>query len=303
MLNNLRSFTDESRVSEGVMLDKYTSFRVGGPASIMVTVETVSELKNVISYLNKCSLPYFVLGNGSNLLVSDRGYDGVVIKLAGDFTSVDTFGSVIMAGAGASLSNVCKSALDNSLTGMEFAYGIPGTVGGAIVMNAGAYDGDMALVVDGVEAVTREGEAIFVAPHSLSFGYRTSAVKKAGITITKVTFRLQKGDKEEIGAKMQELLGRRKEKQPLEYPSAGSTFKRPKNNFAGKLIQDAGLSGERIGGACVSPKHCGFIVNDANATAQDIVDLMDLVQKRVYDRFNVRLEPEVIKIGNFTRTE
>lgn len=299
MLQNLRKLTDESRVSEGEMLDKYTTFRVGGPAKIMVTVNNATELKAIISYLNKCALDYFILGNGSNLLVSDEGYDGVVVKLDGDFTRVECFGSVIMAGAGASLGSVCKCALDNSLTGMEFAYGIPGTVGGAIVMNAGAYDGDISMVVDGVNAVTKEGEEIFVAPHSLKFGYRTSAVKKAGIIVSTVTFKLKKGDKEEINAKMQDLLQRRKDKQPLEFPNAGSTFKRPKDNFAGKLIEEAGLKGERIGGACVSTKHCGFIVNDAGATAKDISDLMDLVKQKVYDKTNIKLEPEVIKIGKF----
>ncbi|MCR4962109.1 MAG: UDP-N-acetylmuramate dehydrogenase [Lachnospiraceae bacterium] len=299
MLNNLRNYTDASRVEENVMMSGHTTFRVGGPAKVMVTVNSVSELKNVVTYLRKCALPYFILGNGSNLLVSDKGYDGVVLRLSGDFLKVDTFGAVIMAGAGASLGSVCKAALDNSLTGMEFAYGIPGTVGGAIVMNAGAYDGDMSMVVDGVEAVTTEGEAIFVAPHSLAFGYRTSAVRKAELIVTKVTFKLAKGDKDAIDAKMQELMGRRKDKQPLEYPSAGSTFKRPKDNFAGKLIEEAGLKGQRVGGACVSTKHCGFIINDDNATAQDISDLMDLVRQKVYDTSNVKLEPEVIKIGKF----
>lgn len=265
----------------------------------MVTVNTVTELKNVISYLYKCEQPYFVIGNGSNLLVSDEGYQGIVIKLAGDFNEVDVFGSVVMAGAGAPLINVCKAAAEGSLTGMEFAYGIPGSVGGAIVMNAGAYDGEMALVVDGVEAVTKEGEAIFVEPHSLAFGYRTSAVKKAGLIVTKVTFKLAKGDRQAIEEKMRDLLGRRKDKQPLEYPSAGSTFKRPKDHFAGKLIQDAGLAGERVGGASVSTKHCGFVINDSNATAKDISDLMSLIQKKVYDQFNVKLEPEVIRIGKF----
>lgn len=299
MLQNLSRFVDRERICENVELKDYTTFKVGGPAALMITVNTVTELKNLITYLSKCKTPYMILGNGSNLLVSDNGYEGAVIKLAGDFTRVDSFGSIVMAGAGALLTTVCRAALDNSLTGMEFAYGIPGTVGGAIVMNAGAYDGEMSMVVDGVEAVTAEGEVIFVSPHSLKFGYRKSAVRKAGLIITKVTFKLQPGNKADIEAKMKDLLGRRREKQPLDVPSAGSTFKRPEGFFAGKLIEDAGLKGERIGGASVSTKHCGFIVNDMSGTARDISDLIELVQKRVYDTQGVKLETEVIKVGKF----
>lgn len=299
MLQNLSRYVDRDRIRENVELKGFTTFRVGGPASLMITVNTVTELKNIISYLYKCKMNYMILGNGSNLLVSDEGYEGAVIKLAGDFTRVDTFGSIVMAGAGAPLSSVCKAALENSLTGLEFAFGIPGTVGGAIVMNAGAYDGEMAMVVDGVEAVTAEGEAIFVAPHSLKFGYRTSAVKKAGLIITKVTFKLVPGDKQEIALKMKDLLGRRMEKQPLDVPSAGSTFKRPEGHFAGKLIEDAGLKGERVGGASVSTKHAGFVVNDKAGTARDISDLIELIQKKVYDTQGVKLETEVIRVGKF----
>ena len=299
MISNLAGFVDRERISEKVLLKDYTTFKVGGPAKIMIKVDTVKELCDVIAYLNKCQATYMIIGNGSNLLVSDEGYDGIVIKLEGDFTKVETKENVISAGSGTLLVNVCKEALNNSLTGLEFAYGIPGTVGGAIVMNAGAFEGEMSMVVTGVEAVTKEGELIYVAPHSLRFGYRRSEVRKTGLIVTKVDFTLTKGDREAIENKMNELKNRRVEKQPLEYPSAGSTFKRPEGYFAGKLISEAGLSGERIGGACVSPKHNGFIINDAGATAKDVNDLIELVKKRVYDTSNVKLEPEVIKVGRF----
>ncbi len=299
MIKNLSRYVAPERISENVELKDYTTFKVGGPADIMVTVETVSELTGLIAYLNKCMANYMVIGNGSNLLVSDEGYKGIVIRLSGEFQEISADSDKIVAGAGASLANVCKAAMNESLSGLEFAYGIPGTVGGAIVMNAGAFDGEMSQVVTGVEAVTREGEAIYISPHSLRFGYRKSEVRKAGLIITKVTFGLSKGEKSVIATTMKELVEKRMEKQPLDVPSAGSTFKRPEGNFAGKLISEAGLSGERIGGACVSTKHCGFIVNDDNATAKDISDLIELVKKRVYDNSNVKLETEVIKVGNF----
>ena len=299
MISNLAKYVDRERISENVLLKDYTTFKVGGPAKIMIKVNTVKELCDIIAYLNKCQASYMIIGNGSNLLVSDEGYDGIVVKLEGDFMKVEAKENVISAGAGALLVNVCKEALNNSLTGLEFAYGIPGTVGGAIVMNAGAFDGEMSMVVTGVEAVTKEGEPIYVSPHSLRFGYRRSEVRKTGLTVTKVEFTLKKGDRDEIENRMNELKNRRVEKQPLEYPSAGSTFKRPEGYFAGKLISEAGLSGERIGGACVSPKHNGFIINDAGATAKDVNDLIELVKKRVYDNSNVKLEPEVIKVGKF----
>lgn len=299
MIKNLADFVGEDNVKEQVSLSEYTTFRVGGAAEIMVTVNTMEEMAKVIGFLNKCSANYFVLGNGSNLLISDEGYKGIVIKLSGKLTDMVVVGNKITAGAGALLSNVCKTAADNSLTGMEFAYGIPGTVGGAIVMNAGAYGGDMSMVVDGVEAVTKEGEIIYVSPHSLRFDYRKSDVAKAGIVVAMVSFKLTPGNEEEIRAAMKDIMARRVEKQPLEFPSAGSTFKRPKGHFAGQLIEEAGLKGFRIGGACVSPKHAGFIVNDANATAKDISDLIDAVKKKVYDNSGVKLETEVIKIGRF----
>ncbi|MCQ2519245.1 MAG: UDP-N-acetylmuramate dehydrogenase [Lachnospiraceae bacterium] len=299
MIKNLAGFVGEDNVKAQVSLNEYTTFRVGGAAEIMVIVNTMEEMAKVIGFLNKCNANYFVLGNGSNLLVSDEGYKGIVIKPSGKLTDMVVVGNKITAGAGALLSNVCKTAADYSLTGMEFAYGIPGTVGGAIVMNAGAYGGDMSMVVDGVEAVTKEGEIIYVSPHSLRFDYRKSDVAKAGIVVAMVSFKLSPGNEEEIRATMKDIMARRVEKQPLEFPSAGSTFKRPKGHFAGQLIEEAGLKGFRIGGACVSPKHAGFIVNDANATAKDISDLIDAVKKKVYDNSGVKLETEVIKIGRF----
>lgn len=299
MIKNLSNFVGSENVSIKVPLKEHTTFKVGGDADILVTVSSVAQLSKVMGYLNKCQANHFVLGNGSNILVSDEGFRGIVVKLAGELSEISVEGNKITAGAGALLSNVCKIAADHSLTGIEFAYGIPGTVGGAIVMNAGAYGGEMAMVVDGVEAVTKEGEAIYVSPHSLRFDYRKSDVKKACLTISKVVFKLEEGNEEEIREKMKDLMQRRIDKQPLEFPSAGSTFKRPKGYFAGQLIEEAGLSGERVGGACVSPKHCGFIVNDKDATASDISKLIDIVKSRVYEHSNVKLETEVIRIGKF----
>lgn len=299
LFDKIKSIAGEENVATDIKMSELTSFKVGGPAAAVVYPEGVEELKNLIKFFHEESVEYMVIGNGSNLLVSDKGYDGVLIKLPASLSTVNCEGDVITADAGAMLSTVCKCALSNSLTGLEFAYGIPGTVGGAMVMNAGAYGGEMKDVVETVYAISSEGEEIVLSNSEMRFGYRTSAVSGDGFTVYRVEYRLSRDKADEIKARMDDYTGRRISKQPLEYPSAGSTFKRPEGNFAGKLIMEAGLSGERVGGACVSPKHCGFIVNDKKATARDINELIKKVIEAVKASSGVELESEVIRVGDF----
>lgn len=299
ILNRVRTLVGDSNVSTDSLLKDYTTFKVGGLMKALVKVVDVESLRKLIVLLKSENVDYLIIGNGSNLLASDQGFDGVVIKLEGEFNEVSAKETIITAGSGVILGSVCKAALDNSLTGLEFAYGIPGTIGGAMVMNAGAYDGEMKDVVKTVEAITSDGELITLSNADMKFEYRNSIVKKEGLIVTRVVMELKSGNKDDIKTKMDDLMGRRVSKQPLEFPSAGSTFKRPKDNFAGKLIMESGLSGFRVGGACVSPKHCGFVVNDQGASAKDIDDLMNEVIKKVKEDTGIVLEPEVIKIGRF----
>lgn len=295
----LEGFVPAERIFINEPMKKHTTFQVGGNADCLIAIEKEEELKSLIHYLNQIEIPYLILGNGSNLLVSDDGFRGIVLKTKGSFSNITVEGEVIIAQSGALLSQVAKVAYDQGLTGFEFAAGIPGTVGGGVVMNAGAYGGEMAQVVQEVEVVDKSGEILVMDNLSMEFGYRTSAIKNHPFIVKQVTFKLQKGDKEQIKARMDELAAARREKQPLEYPSAGSTFKRPEGYFAGKLIMDAGFRGFTMGGAQVSEKHCGFVINKNNATAKDISDLMKEVAVGVYEKFGVQLEPEVIKVGNF----
>ena len=278
---------------------KHTTFRVGGPADMLVLIESIEQLRQIVAYLRKIGEPYTVIGNGSNLLVGDKGYAGVVLKIASGMSRIQVDGETIRVQAGALLSKVAAEAAKQSLTGMEFASGIPGSVGGAIVMNAGAYDGEMSQIVERVTVVSEDGEAMVLDKDTMEFGYRTSIIKNRPYVVTEVELKLTKGNVLSIRAKMDELNAKRREKQPLEYASAGSTFKRPEGHFAGKLIMDAGLRGYRIGGAQVSEKHCGFIINIGNATAADINELIFEVQERVKEMFHVELEPEVIRVGEF----
>ncbi len=284
--------TEKIRCNEP--LSAYTSFQVGGPASIFLEVEDISVLQQVIALLKASDEKYLVLGKGSNLLIDDEGYDGVVIRFGEAMSRVSCDGECIRAGAGASLARVAAVALQQKLTGFEFAAGIPGTVGGAMVMNAGAYEGEMKQVVETVFLIDEEGKEIKLSCEEMEFGYRTSILKHMPYIVTEVVFHLTAGEKKQIEEKMHDLARRRMEKQPLEYPSAGSTFKRPEGHFAGKLIGDAGLSGYSIGGAQVSEKHNGFIINKGNATASDIKELIAYVQKKVEQHSGVWLEPEVI---------
>lgn len=280
-------------------MSKHTTFRVGGNADFFVEIGSPVELANMIKYLKQTERDYLVMGNGSNLLVGDKGYEGVILHLGSRFNRIETDGETVTAQAGALLSSVAKAAAQNGLTGLEFASGIPGTVGGAVVMNAGAYDGEMKQVVTGVTVMTEDGELLELDNDTMEFGYRTSIIKSRPLIVLEAQLTLAKGDAAAIREKMEDFACRRKSKQPLEYPSAGSTFKRPEGYFAGKLIMDAGLRGYRIGGAQVSEKHCGFIINVGNATAADISELMDEVVERVKEQFSVTLEPEVIRIGTF----
>ena len=300
IIERISQFVPKENILEKELMSRHTTFKVGGPCFILVKIDEVSQLKALLPYLVEEKIPYFFLGNGSNLLVSDKGYEGVVItfskKLAEDVT-VD--GDKIVAGGGVLLSKVAKCALDESLTGFEFAAGIPGTVGGAMVMNAGAYDGEMKQIVENVEVIDKAGNLRVLSCEEMEFGYRTSILKREPFIVTKTTFKLNKGDKNVIKEKMDDLAARRRDKQPLEFPSAGSTFKRPEGHFAGKLIMDAGLRGYQVGGARVSDKHCGFVVNVDNATATDVHNLMEDVIKKVQEEFQVTLEPEVIRLGEF----
>lgn len=274
----------------------HTTFKIGGEADIFIIPASPAALISAIKKCTELEIPYFILGNGSNLLVSDGGIEGAVISLAG-INGISAKGEKITCGAGAMLSSVCLKALSLSLTGLEFAYGIPGTAGGALYMNAGAYGGQMADVIESAECLTASGDIKTLKKEDMQLGYRSSIFKKGGLIIISLTLALKKGDKAEIKAEMDELLNRRKQKQPLEYPSAGSTFKRPKGYFAGALIEKNGLKGLTVGGAQVSEKHAGFVINRGGATAADVKALIGKIQKKVFENDGVMLEPEVIFTG------
>lgn len=286
--------------SENIKLDelmkKHTTFKVGGPADILVYPSTYEMVKKVIAACKANNVEYFLMGNGSNLIVKDGGFRGVVIKVD-RLNEIKVSDSFVTAQCGAVLSSVAKAALENSLTGLEFASGIPGYIGGAVAMNAGAYGGEMSHVLEKVLVINNENNIIELTIDELELGYRTSAILKYGYIVLETTMRLTQGDKDEIKTRMNELAVQRRTKQPLEYPSAGSTFKRPVGYFAGKLIQDAGLRGASVGGAQVSEKHSGFVINTGDATASDILNLIKHVQDEVYKQFGVELHTEVRIIG------
>ena len=280
-------------------MSQHTTFRIGGTADVFVMPENYEQIREVLRLCKEEKLPFFVLGNGSNLLVSDSGYRGVIIQMDRNMEEICLDGEEIHACAGALLSSVAVAARNASLTGFEFAGGIPGTIGGAAVMNAGAYGGELKDVLKEVTVMTREGEILTIPADKLEMGYRTSIIKTAGYLVLEAVISLKKGDEEKIRAVMKELSERRTEKQPLDYPSAGSTFKRPEGYFAGKLIMDSGLRGYRAGGAQVSEKHCGFVINAGGATAEDVRSLMDHVIRVVREKYGVTLEPEVKFLGDF----
>ena len=277
----------------------HTTFRIGGPAEVFLMPESYEQIRSALALCREEGLPYFVLGNGSNLLVSDSGYRGVIIQMDRNMGDIELKGTEIRACAGALLSSVAAAARKASLTGFEFAGGIPGTLGGAVVMNAGAYGGEMKDVLREVTVMTKEGDIRVIPSDRLELGYRTSIIKKAGYLVLEAVISLEKGDPQAIQEKTKELASKRTEKQPLDYPSAGSTFKRPEGYFAGKLIMDSGLRGFRVGGAQVSEKHCGFVINTGGATAKDVKELMDHVIRTVKEKYNITLEPEVKFLGEF----
>ena len=289
--------TDRVLLEEPMKL--HTTFRIGGPAEIFVMPEGLEEVQRILEICRTEDLPYFILGNGSNLLVSDRGYRGVVIQLDRNFGEVKVEGTEIHASAGALLSTIAVVARRASLTGFEFAGGIPGTLGGAVVMNAGAYGGEMKDVLRKVMVMDQNGKVFEIPAEELQMGYRTSIIKTAGYIVLGAVLSLKEGNLEEIKMLTRKLSEQRTSKQPLEYPSAGSTFKRPEGYFAGKLIMDSGLRGYRVGGAQVSEKHCGFVINTGDATAEDVCGLMKHVTETVYAKFGVTLEPEVKFLGEF----
>lgn len=280
-------------------MKNHTTFRIGGPAACFVRPQDAGQVERILHICKENEVPWFILGNGSNLLVSDRGFDGVIIQIYRNMSRIQVSGHHMTVQAGALLSAVAKQALREGLSGLEFASGIPGTVGGAVVMNAGAYGGEMKDVVESVTVLDEEGAVRKLAREELQMGYRTSLVKKKGYTVLEAVLKLNDGDPAAISARMEELKEQRVSKQPLEYPSAGSTFKRPEGYFAGKLIMDSGLRGFRVGGAQISEKHCGFVINTGDATAEDVVRLIRQVQDIVYEKFHVKLEPEVRFLGIF----
>lgn len=296
--NELKSVTAEGNIRTREDMGKHTTFRTGGCADVFVTPQSIPEAADIVRLLLARKAKYTVIGNGSNLLVSDKGYRGCIVCMGSAVGSITVSGNVITAGAGALLSKVANAAYENGLTGLEYASGIPGTLGGAVVMNAGAYGGEMKDVITSVTMLdAANGKTVIFTGEDMKFGYRTSVVKNHPLIVLEAQITLDAGRKEEIKEKMDELARRRKEKQPLEFPSAGSTFKRPEGYFAGKLIEDAGLKGFSVGGAAVSEKHCGFIVNKGGATASDIIELIKKVRLTVNEKFGVMLEPEVVILG------
>ena len=295
----LYNVVDAAKIQKDEPMKKHTTFRIGGPADYFIMPSNEKELAETIRVCREFSIPIYIVGNGSNLLVGDKGFRGAIIQLYKSMGTFQVEGNQITAQAGCSLAQIANAALDAALTGFEFAAGIPGTLGGAVVMNAGAYGGEMKDVLKEVTVLTPEGGVLTLQADELHMGYRTSVIKEAGYIVLEAVISLEKGDQEEIRSRMQELAGMRTSKQPLSYPSAGSTFKRPEGYFAGKLIMDSGLRGYQVGGAQVSEKHCGFVINTGNATAKDVTTLMSDVQRIVMEKFGVKLEPEVKFLGEF----
>ena len=291
-IEKLYAFAPRARVLENEPLARHTTFRVGGPADVLFLPESAEELRRAMELAREAGEDCLVIGNGSNLLVRDGGVRGLVIKLAGPMSGISVEGNSIRAQAGASLSQVSRAALQASLTGLEFASGIPGSLGGALAMNAGAYGGELSQVVREATALL-DGEVRTLSREELAMGYRTSRLLREGGIVLSAVLDLKEGDASEIAETMDELNRRRREKQPLSFPSAGSTFKRPEGYFAGALIEQAGLKGYAIGGAQVSEKHAGFLINRGGATASDLLRLIEYVQERVYAQSGVRLETEV----------
>ncbi len=296
-LQKIKERIPQDRIILQAPMSEHTTLRIGGPADILVTAQSAQEIAFLVTCANEHHIPMLMLGNGSNLLVKDGGIRGLVVKYGEEMSSIFVEGTVLTAKAGASLAAAAKEAARHGLTGLCYACGIPGTVGGGVYMNAGAYGGELKEAITEVEAITEDGQIHTFTGEEMHFGYRHSRAQEEPIIITSVTFQLTPGDKEAIWADMKEFNRRRNEKQPMDVPSAGSTFKRPEGHFAGQLIDQAGLRGARVGSAQVSEKHAGFLVNTGNATAADFLSLISLVQQTVKEKHGVWLTPEVRIVG------
>lgn len=288
---------DQIRIEEP--LANHTTFKIGGPADYLVLPENIDQIISIVKLCMKEKLPYFVMGNGSNLLASDNGFRGVIVKVDKAFSTIEVDENKVTAKSGVLLSKLAAEIAAHSLTGFEFASGIPGTLGGAVTMNAGAYGGEINQVITGATVLDTMGNVKILSKEELKLGYRKSIVQDEHLIVLEATFEFESGNREEIQAKMDDLNERRRDKQPLEYPSAGSTFKRPEGYFAGKLIMDAGLRGYQVGNAQVSTKHCGFVINTGGATAKEVRTLITDVINVVNEKFGVVLEPEVKLLGEF----
>ena len=300
LLDEFSLILREDQVKEDERLEFHTSLHIGGECDFLVTPSSCDEIKEVVRVCIENQVPFFVMGNGSNLLVSDKGYRGVIIKLGENFSQITiSDGGQVTAQAGVALSKLANKVADNGLSGFEFASGIPGTLGGAVAMNAGAYGGDMNQCVVGATVMDLDGNIKELNNEQLELGYRTSILQKKDYILLEAVIKLEKGLREEIFRKMKDLNARRRDKQPLEYYSCGSTFKRPTGFYAGKLIEESGLKGYTVGGASVSEKHSGFIINKGKATAKDFITVIEDVKRIVYDKQGVRLEPEVRFLGDF----
>lgn len=299
LLNRFYQISGNENVKENEPMKLHTTFRIGGRADYFICPRNANEVAELIKACKEENMPYYIIGNGSNLLVGDKGYRGVIIQIYKNLGKITIQGDVINVEAGALLSTIAKKALGNSLSGLEFASGIPGTIGGAAVMNAGAYGGEMKDVLSDVTALTPEGNIVTIPKEELELGYRTSVFARKDFIVLSAHITLSHSERRDIELAMETLKEKRIEKQPLEYPSAGSTFKRPEGYFAGKLIMDSGLRGFQIGDAQVSEKHCGFVINRKQATARDVMELMEYVIETVYKTFQVKLEPEIKLLGEF----
>lgn len=295
----LEAILSEENIVRNEPLAKHTTFKIGGPAEYFVTPENKDQLKLVIQVCKESNIPYYIIGKGSNLLVGDKGYKGVIIQIYKHFNSIEFDKNVVTAGAGVMLSRLAREVAEHNLSGLQGESGIPGTLGGAVTMNAGAYGYEIRDYIKFATVINQEGELITLNKEELQLGYRTSIVQKNSYVVLEAAFELNYGNKEDILAEIAEFNKKRAEKQPLEYPSAGSTFKRPEGYFAGKLIMDAGLRGYRVGDIMVSEKHCGFVVNVGNGTASEVRQLISDVQRIVYEKNQVMLEPEVRFLGEF----
>lgn len=301
LIRKLISILGEKKVFIDEPMSNHTSFKIGGPADLLIVPDSSKQLEEVIKYLVSANVPYMIMGNGTNLLVSDRGIRGVVIKIYDNMDRYSVDGEYMELEAGMLISKASKIALQNSLSGLEFAEGIPGTVGGAVTMNAGAYIGELSMVVDETEYLDVNGRIATVKGKEHGFSYRTSVIQKTKGIVLKTRLRLNFGDSLKIKELMDDFNFKRRDKQPLEWPSAGSVFKRPQGYFVGKLIDDCGLRGFSIGGAKISDKHSGFIINTGDATCKDALELISYIQRNVREKFNVELEPELRIIGDFNK--